>query len=86
MAVLGHTSTVPFTAITHSALREAMKVWIYDDLPRRRNKNAVHHVRGVVAAVAMLPEIRRLQRPGRGEDPAGWGRRDIVAFTNPWDT
>ncbi|MFF1344245.1 tyrosine-type recombinase/integrase [Streptomyces sp. NPDC058290] len=82
MAVFGRTSTVPFTAITQSALREAMKVWVYDDLPRRRNKNAVHHARAVVAAVAMLSESLRLQRPDRGEDPTGWGRGDIVAFTN----
>ncbi|MCX4808494.1 hypothetical protein OG594_44105 [Streptomyces sp. NBC_01214] len=82
MAVFGHTSTVPFTAITPSALRKAMKVWVYDDLPRRRNKNAVHHARAVVAAVAMLSESLRLQRPDRGEEPAGWGRGDIVAFTN----
>ncbi|WP_405785731.1 tyrosine-type recombinase/integrase [Streptomyces sp. NBC_01367] len=82
MAVFGHTSTVPFTAITQPALREAMKVWAYDDLPRRRNKNAVHHTREIVAAVAMLSESLRLQRTDRGEDPTGWGRVDIVAFTN----
>ncbi|MFI1647291.1 hypothetical protein ACH4XT_10145 [Streptomyces avidinii] len=32
--------------------------------------------------MVMLSKSLRLQRPDRGEDPAGWGRGDIVAFTN----
>ncbi|MEU8965250.1 tyrosine-type recombinase/integrase [Streptomyces sp. NPDC048491] len=82
MTVFGHVGVVPFTAITQKPLREAMKIWVYDDLPRRRNKNAVHHARGIIAAVAMLSESLRLQRPDRGEVPAAWGRGDIVAYCN----
>ncbi|WP_405786818.1 hypothetical protein OG753_01820 [Streptomyces sp. NBC_00029] len=82
MSVFGHNGVVPFTAITQKPLREAMKIWVYDDLPRRRNKNAVHHARAIVSAVAMLSESLRLQRPDRGEVPALWGRADIVAYCN----
>ncbi|WP_406296425.1 hypothetical protein [Streptomyces sp. NBC_00624] len=82
MSVFGHTGVVPFTAITQKSLREAMKIWVYDDLPRRRNKNAVHHARAIIAAVVMLSESLRLQRPDRGEVPALWGRADIVAYCN----
>ncbi|MCB8908361.1 MULTISPECIES: tyrosine-type recombinase/integrase [unclassified Streptomyces] len=82
MTVFGHSGTLPFTSVVQEPLREAMKIWVYDDLPRRRNKDAVHHARGVVSAVAMLSESLRLQRPDHGIAPAGWGRSDIVAFTN----
>lgn len=82
MSVFGHTGVIPFTSITQIPLREAMKIWVYDDLPRRRNKNAVHHARAVIAALAMLSQSRRLQRPDRGLDPAAWGRADIVAYCN----
>ncbi|WP_030196369.1 hypothetical protein [Streptomyces sp. NRRL S-87] len=82
MSVFGHAGTLPFTAIRQRALREAMKVWVYDDLPRRRNKNAVHHARAIISAVALLSDSLRLQRPDRGEVPARWGRADIVGFIN----
>lgn len=82
MTVFGHVGVVPFTAITQKPLREAMKIWVYDDLPRRRNKNAVHHARAIIAALAMLSESLRLQRPDGGEMPAAWGRGDIVAYCN----
>ncbi|WP_328741408.1 tyrosine-type recombinase/integrase [Streptomyces caniferus] len=82
MSVFGHTGVIPFTSLVQEPLREAMKVWVYDDLPRRRNKNAVHHARAVISAVALLSESLWLQRPDRGMVPAAWGRGDIVAFSN----
>ncbi|WP_326617661.1 tyrosine-type recombinase/integrase [Streptomyces decoyicus] len=82
MTVFGHTGALPFTSLVQEPLREAMKVWVYDDLPRRRNKNAVHHARAVISAMALLSESLRLQRPDRGMAPAEWGRGDIVAFSN----
>ncbi|MFF4392789.1 hypothetical protein ACFY0G_39570 [Streptomyces sp. NPDC001552] len=82
MSVFGLAGALPFTSITQTSLREAMKVWVYDDLPRRRNKNAVHHARAVVSALALLSESLRLQRPDRGEVPTAWGRGDIIAFAN----
>lgn len=82
MSVFGLAGVLPFTSITQTSLREAMKVWVYDDLPRRRNKNAVHHPRAVVSALALLSESLRLQRPDRGEVPTAWGRGDIIAFAN----
>ncbi|MFI2259213.1 hypothetical protein [Streptomyces tubercidicus] len=82
MTVFGHTGVIPFTSLVQEPLREAMKVWVYDDLPRRRNKNAVHHARAVISAMALLSESLRLQRPDRGMVPAAWRRGDIVAFSN----
>ncbi|MFJ8142939.1 tyrosine-type recombinase/integrase [Streptomyces sp. NPDC096013] len=82
MAVFGHPGSLPFTSIVQEPLREAVKVWVYDDLPRRRNKKAVHHMRAVISAVALLSESLRVQRQDRGMVPAEWGRGDIVAFSN----
>ncbi|MET9210104.1 hypothetical protein ABZW38_33880 [Streptomyces bacillaris] len=82
MAVFGYTGHISFAPVLQEPLREAMKIWVYDDLPRRRNKNAVQHARTIIAAVGMLSESLRLQREDRGAEPAAWGRGDIVAFTN----
>ncbi|MEU3994153.1 hypothetical protein AB0F24_38495 [Streptomyces platensis] len=82
MAVFGHAGSLPFTPVVQEPLREAMKIWVYDDLPRRRNKNAVHHARAVISAMALLSESLWLQRPDRGMAPSAWGRGDIIAFTN----
>ncbi|MFF8513391.1 hypothetical protein ACF064_35625 [Streptomyces sp. NPDC015492] len=82
MAVFGYTGRISFTPVLQEPLREAMKIWVYDDLPRRRNKNAVQHARAIIAAVGMLSESLRLQREDRGVVPAALGRSDIVAFTN----
>ncbi|MEU2502329.1 hypothetical protein [Streptomyces sp. NRRL F-5527] len=82
MAVFGYTGRISFAPILQEPLRQAMKVWVYDDLPRRRNKNAVQHMRAVIAAVGMLSESLRVQREDGGTVPAAWSRSDIVAFTN----
>ncbi|MFI9018948.1 hypothetical protein ACIGZI_33475 [Streptomyces griseus] len=81
MAVFGYTGHISFAPVLQEPLREAMKIWVYDDLPRRRNKNAVQHARTIIAAVGMLSESLRLQREDGGAEPAAWGRGDIVAFT-----
>lgn len=54
MAVFGYTGYISFAPVLQEPLREAMKIWVYDDLPRRRNKNAVQHTRAIIAAVGML--------------------------------
>ncbi|WP_413754324.1 hypothetical protein NRF20_43195 [Streptomyces sp. R-74717] len=76
MSVFGHTGVLPFTSITQTPLREAMKIWVYDDLPRRRNKNAVHHARAVVAALATLfgEPAPPTPRPRGGSGGVGAGR------------
>ncbi|MFJ9824911.1 hypothetical protein ACIRSU_11100 [Streptomyces sp. NPDC101160] len=50
MAVFGYTGRISFAPVLQEPLREAMKIWVYDDLPRRRNKNAVQYTRAVIAA------------------------------------
>ncbi|WP_371666794.1 hypothetical protein OG985_03750 [Streptomyces sp. NBC_00289] len=82
MVVFGLPGHISFAPVLQEPLREAMKIWVYDDLPRRRNKNAVQHTRAVIAAMGMLPESLRVQRADHGAVPAAWGRSDILAFTD----
>ncbi|MFV8133004.1 hypothetical protein [Streptomyces syringium] len=82
LVVFGHTGSLSFTALRQEPLREAVKVWMYDDLPRRRNRNAAGHARAVIKAMALLSESLWLQRPDQGMAPSAWERGDITAFTN----
>lgn len=86
LAVFGHVGTVSFTGLTQDWLREAVKRWAIDDLPRRRLRPGRRtsgglSVRHHVNAVARLSESLRA-RPDRGEDPAALGRADMETFLN----
>lgn len=78
----GHGGTLDFTGISQSCLREAVKIWAYDDLPRRRGARPHTGVQPYVAAMTRLSESLRLQRQDGGEKPAVLHRGDIVAFCN----
>lgn len=65
-----------------AALREAVKHWAYDDLPRRRGKRPGSAVQPYVTAMNLLSESLRLQREDGGIHPPDLHRRDIVAFCN----
>lgn len=82
LTVFGRTGTLSFTPIHQEPLREAMKVWAYDDVPRRRGKGVRSVVQPRVAAMAMLSESLRLQRQDGGHIPALLSRTDIVNFLN----
>ncbi|MGH9266855.1 MAG: tyrosine-type recombinase/integrase, partial [Acidimicrobiales bacterium] len=84
LAILGHSGTVSFTAISQPWLREATKRWAADDLPRRRVRagrrtSAGLTVRHHVNCVVWLSESLRL-RPDRGDHPAALGRPDMDRF------
>ncbi|MGV9343120.1 tyrosine-type recombinase/integrase [Streptomyces sp. NPDC003688] len=78
----GQTGTLDFTRISQPALREAVKHWAYDDLPRRRGKRPGGAVQPYVTAMNLLSESLRLQREDGGIHPADLHRQDIVAFCN----
>lgn len=80
--VFGHKGTVAFSGISQAWLREAVKRWAFDDLPRRRGNAAPSVVRQRINAIARLSESMRLQRPDNGDVIGAVGREDIVAFCN----
>ncbi|MFF1632023.1 hypothetical protein, partial [Streptomyces sp. NPDC058272] len=82
LAVFGHSGTLDFTGIHQRPLREAMKVWAYDDLPRRRGKDVRGSCQPTITAMVLLSESLRLQRPDGGHVPHLLGRTDIVGFLN----
>lgn len=82
LTVFGHSGSLDFTAIQQRSLLEAMKIWAYDDLPRRRSKSVRQHLQQYVAAMVFLSESLRLQRDDGGHVPALLGRTDMVNFCN----
>ena len=80
LAVFGHPGGLSFTAITQSWLREAVKAWAAEELPRHRGGGA-SKVREKVSAAARLSESLRC-RDDRGEDPQSLGRPDAETFLN----
>jgi len=74
--------TLRFTSIVQPWLREAAKVWAYDDLPRRRGVNAKTSCQTYIRYLGMLSESLCLQRVDNGARPAALGRTDIDAFRN----
>ncbi|WP_199839622.1 tyrosine-type recombinase/integrase [Streptomyces sp. XY431] len=82
LSAFGHRGRLFFTRIHQRPLREAMKIWAGDVLPKRRGKQARNSVQVVVNAVGVLSESLRLQREDGGHTPALLGRPDIVDFCN----
>jgi hypothetical protein len=81
-AVFGHTGTLRFTEISQPWLREAVKGWCFDDLPRRRGKGVRSTVQMMISAVGRLSESMRLQREDAGEVVTAVSRADITAYLN----
>lgn len=86
LAVFGHVGTVSFTGISQDWLRESVKRWAIDDLPRRRLRPGRRtsgglSVRHHVNALARLSESLRM-RTDRGKVPAALGRTDMESFLN----
>lgn len=83
LAVFGHGGTLSFAGISQGWLRELVKRWAADDLPKRRSRTARagQAVRHHVGCAAWLSESLRA-RSDRGEIPTALGRRDVEAFLN----
>jgi hypothetical protein len=82
LVVFGHRGFLTFTGISQPWLREAVKRWAFDDLPRRRGGNVGGTARERVNAIGQLSESLRLQRADHGDVISALGREDITAFCN----
>ncbi|MDX3186603.1 site-specific integrase [Streptomyces sp. ME02-7008A-1] len=82
LAVFGYGGTADFTDIRQDVLREAVKVWAADDLPRRRGNAAGRRVQRQIEAMVELSKSLHLQREDGGLVVSLLDRRDIVAFCN----
>ncbi|MEU1631203.1 tyrosine-type recombinase/integrase [Streptomyces sp. NPDC020096] len=82
ITAFGHTGTLVFDQISQQPIREAMKIWAYDCLPRRRGKGVRSHIQAQINAVARLSKSLRLQREDGGDFLSALGRQDILSFCN----
>lgn len=84
MAVFGHgrRKVMDFTGISQPWLREAIKRWVAEELPTRRGDNPAGVLQAHVRCVGELSASLRLHRDDHGDNPAGLGRADILAFLN----
>lgn len=80
LAVFGLRGRLTFTAISQPWLREALKVWATDEMPRRRGDGAGRVMRSLVTSVAQLSQSLRANRADYGDHPAALGRKDIESF------
>ena len=78
----GHGGSLSFTGISQPWLREAVKRWAFDDLPRRRGHGVAGGAQRRVNSVGRLSESLRLQRADHGDAIGALGREDITAFCN----
>jgi integrase len=81
-AVFGCAGILRFGEISQSWLRDAAKIWAYDDLPRRRGDARKMTCQQKINGVEALSESLRLQRADDGTDPTALGRSDITGFLN----
>lgn len=81
LTAFGDSGRAWFTGISQRWLREAVKAWAVDDLPRRRGTKIGHELRAHITSVARLSDSLRL-RGDRGEVPAALGRADMENFLN----
>jgi integrase len=80
LVVFGLGGRLTFTGISQPWLREAIKRWAADELPRRRGSSAGAVMRGRVASLAELSASLRANRADHGDDPTVLGRGDIESF------
>ena len=78
LAIFGHAGRLSFTGITQPWLREAVKGWACEELPRHRGAGA-SNVRSKVNGLARLSQSLR-SRDDHGLTPAALGRPDIENF------
>ncbi len=69
-----------FTGLSQDWLRQAVKRWAADDLPRHRGDRPHARVRQIINAVTRLSAHLRATRDDHGQMPAALGRGDIESF------
>ena len=80
LAVFGSSGTLTFTGIRQQWLRQAVKRWAADEIPRHRGERPHARIQRVVAAVARLSAHLHAARSDHGEMPAALDRTDIQSF------
>jgi integrase len=80
--VFGHSGYLTFTGISQPWLREAVKRWAFDDIPRRRGDSVSSTAQQKVHSIGRLSESLRLQRADHGDVIGALGREDVTAFCN----
>jgi integrase len=80
LAVFGSAGTLTFTGIRQSWLRQSVRRWAADELPRHRGQRPHARIRHVIGAVARLSAHLHAARADHGELPAVLGRADIESF------
>ncbi len=69
-----------FTGLSQGWLRQSVKRWAADELPRHRGDRPHARVRQIINAVTRLSAHLRAAREDHGQLPAALGRRDIESF------
>ncbi|MFI5659050.1 tyrosine-type recombinase/integrase [Streptomyces sp. NPDC051684] len=82
LVIFGHTRTLNFTKIRQLPFREAVKIWAYDELPRRRGRNVASSMQNMIRGMEQLSESLRLQRDDEGHQLRLLSRTDMVGFCN----
>jgi hypothetical protein len=80
LAVFGSRGTLTFSGIRQQWLRQPVKRWAADELPRHRGERPHARIQRVIAAVARLSAHLHAARDDHGELPAALGRADIESF------
>jgi integrase len=80
LTAFGSRGKLSFTGISQGWLRQAIKRWAADDLPRHRGDRPHARVRQIINAVARLSAHLRAARDDHGALPAALSRRDIESF------
>ena len=80
LIVFGSPGKLTFTAIAQYWLRESVKRWAADELPRHRGQRPHARLRHIIAAVARLSAHLHAARDDHGQRPAELGRADIESF------
>jgi integrase len=80
LIVFGSPGRLTFTGITQYWLRESVKRWAADELPRHRGQRPHVSLRHTIAAVARLSAHLHAARDDHGRQPSALSRADIESF------
>jgi integrase len=80
LAVFGTPGRLTFTSIRQQWLRDAVKCWAADELPRHRGERPHAQIQRVIAAAGRLSAHLHATRDDHGELPAALGRAGIESF------
>ena len=80
LTVFGSPGRLTFTSIRQQWLRDAVKCWAADELPRHRGERPHARIQRVIAAAGWLSAHLHATRSDHGELAAALGRRDIESF------